>query len=57
MSCSNSATSSGVQGAPGFADGVPDVAGGHLLLAALEQDALERQLRRPACRELDVGRG
>src|SRR5215471_4796888 len=47
----------GGEGAPGSADGVPDVAGGHLLLAAFEHDALERQLRGPAGGELDVRRG
>jgi hypothetical protein len=36
---------------------VQDVARGHLLLAALEQDALEGQLRGPAGGELDVGPG
>ena len=45
------------EGAPGLADGMQDVAGGHLLIALFEQDALERQLRGPAGRELDVGRG
>jgi hypothetical protein len=43
MSCSNSATSSGGEGAPGLADGVPDVSGGDEFLAVLEQDALEGQ--------------
>jgi hypothetical protein len=36
---------------------VPDVARGHLLAAALEQDPLEGQLGGPARGELDVGRG
>ena len=35
----------GSQGAPCLADGVQDVARGHLLATALEQDALEGQLR------------
>ena len=37
--------------------GAQNVAGGDLLLAVLEQDALEGQLRGPARGELDVGRG